>query len=370
MQYAVLFRVECLHDYFGGSPCRGIALAPTDDCRRLMARYQMLFRGVPGGGVVYGPQQSPPDLLKQFDETAAFTFTLTNSDPAFENYTDMSAGKLALSDSIFQFDNRQDYPNSTSGPSRQLLHQPGNAFARAAVAVRTRVSQIPPPAAAGSKELRVLDPLGRGVVWQGTFPPQGAPAQLDLRSFPEGLYVLQVDDGPPQPFYLTDELAVRRWGVISIYAGGIRQASRLPEQCRVIDDDGATHPKTFILALNSRKTTWRYYVIPASEEQSLGEYQLASTSKKLPDGVSENDLAFARLDETTSIDGRPAWVFESRKAIPFLFSPATAFSLSLRPNKNGNSGQRTIRLPYAQPTSLTKDGAKPGELCSEIFVYL
>jgi hypothetical protein len=372
MQYGVLFRIECLHDYYGGGPCRSLTVTPTDDCRRLMARYQMLFRGSPGGGVVYCPQQSPPDLLKQFDENAAFTFTLINIDPAFGNYTDTSLGKLALSESVFHFDNRKDYPESQAGSSRQLLHQPGNAFAQAAVQVRSRISQVAPGGAAGSNEFRILEPLGNAVVCRGTLPPQGAPAPLDMRRFPEGLYGLQVDDRPPQFFYLTDELAVRRWGVISVYAGGIRQASQLPEQCRVIDNDGVVHPKTFILALESRKTIWRYYVIPSRDDQRFDEYQVVSTSKKLAEGssLSDNDLTFDRLDGTTPLGGRDAWVFESKKAIPFLFSPAAAFALTLRPYKNGKSGQRTIRLPYAQPTSLTKNGAHPGQMCSEIFVYL
>src|SRR6201993_540245 len=139
MQYGLLFRIECLHAYFGGGPCRSLTLSPTDDCRRLMARYQMLFRGVGGGGAVYCPQQTPPDLLKQFDEIAAFTFTLISSDPAFNSYTEINDSELNIRESIFHFDNRKDYSEELFGQRRQLLHQPGKPFTQGALPVRPRV---------------------------------------------------------------------------------------------------------------------------------------------------------------------------------------------------------------------------------------
>jgi hypothetical protein len=368
MQYGPLFRIECLHAYFGGV-CRSLTLAPTDDCRRLMARYQMLFRGVVGGGAVYCPQQTPPDLLKQFDETAAFTFALISTDPALNSYTEIDAHQLNISDTIFHFDNRKDYSEQTLGGSRQLLHEAGSAFAQGLLVVRTKISGI--PWQAGSNEFRILEPVGNQVVLSGAFPLKGAPAHLDLRSFPEGLYLLQIGDDPPRPFYLSDELPARRWGVISIYAGGLRQAGALPDACRVIDSSGAVHTKTFTVALATRKTIWRYYVIPSRDQQNFSEYQIVNTGKKSAEAsaLSGGDPQFKLLPGTSPIDGRAAWVYESTGALPFLFSPANSFALSLRPNKNGQSGQRAIRLPYAQPASLTKNGAEPGKLCSEIFVY-
>jgi hypothetical protein len=373
MQYGLLFRIECLHAYFGGGPCRSLTLSPTDDCRRLMARYQMLFRGVAGGGAVYCPQQTPPDLLKQFDEIAAFTFTLISSDPAFNSYTEINESELNIRESIFHFDNRKDYSEELFGQRRQLLHQPGKPFTQGALPVRPRVSQIPPRADGG--EFKILDPLAHRPLIKGAFAPKEAPTCLDLRSFPEGLYSLQLADDPnhpPQAFYLSDQSAVRRWGVVSIYAGGHRQTGDLPDNCAVIDSDGVVHAKTFTVALAARKTIWRYYVIPSGERQNVGEYQVVTAGKKPSDGsaVSGNDLEFKLLAGTTPIDGRAAWVFESTKELPYLLSPASSFALALRPSKNGQPGQRAIRLPYAQPASLTKVGAEPEKMYSDIFVYL
>jgi hypothetical protein len=373
MQYAVLFRIECLHAYFGGGPCRGMTLTPTDDCRRMLARYQMLFRSEAGGGSVYCTKQSPPDLLKQFDEIAAFTFALTSTDPILNNYTDCDLSQLDPTGSIFHFDNRADYAKETFGQLRHLLHQPGKPFAEPPVPVRTKISSVAPVDATGGGDFKIIEPLTNQIVCQATFPPRGEPAQADLRKFAEGMYLLQVNDKPPKRFYLSDQSAVRNWGVISIYAGGSRQATHLPDNCRALDSNGVTDPKTFTLALETRKTIWRYYIIPSAGQQNFSQYELAGTSKKAPGSstASENEFQFALLPETTPVDGRTAWVFESKAALPFLSSPANAFSLSLRPNKNGKTGQRAIRLPYAQPSSLAaRPGVEPREMCSEVFVYV
>jgi hypothetical protein len=371
-QYTVLFRVECLHGYFGGDTCRSLTLTPTEDCRRLLARYRMLFRSATGSCAVYCLKESPPDLLKQFDETSAFTFALTSTDPALNNYTDIDLGKLDPAETVFHFDNRTDYAKEEFGQLRQLLYQPGISLAEAALPVRAKVSTIASPAA-GARDFKIIEPLGNQILRQGTFPPQGASALLDLRNVREGLYILQIDSTPPQLFYLTDQLAVRRWGVISIYPGGSRQAGQLPDNCRVLDSDGVPSPKTFTLALETRKTVWRYYIIPSAGQQNFSQYQLASTTKKTPgpDAGLESEFQFALLPATSVIDGRTAWVFESTAALPFLQTPANAFSLNLRPNKNGKAGQRTIRLPYAQPVSMVRhQGSGSGSMRSEIFVYV
>jgi len=48
MSYSTLFRVECLHGYFGGGLCQSLSLHPAGGCEALLARYQLLFRSNPG----------------------------------------------------------------------------------------------------------------------------------------------------------------------------------------------------------------------------------------------------------------------------------------------------------------------------------
>src|SRR5262249_58231947 len=114
------------------------------------------------------------------------------------------------------------------------------------------------------------------------------------------------------------------------------------------------------------------YVIDPAGKQSFGSYELTATLRKpSSDTTSSPDIRFTRLSETALIDGRTAWIFESQSQLPFLQSPSTEFSLSLRPNGNGKRGERAIRLPYAQPGSIVfQGGTEPRSIWSEIFVYV
>src|SRR6266481_919602 len=372
MQYTVLFQIECLHGYFAGNPCRSLTLVPTEDCRQLLRCYHMIFRPAAGGGTVYAPKQSPPDVLKVFAETAALTFALISTDPALHYYTDVGPDKTSPTENIYHFDNSADYKDNAFGRPRQLLHPPGTPFAHATTLVRSKMSSLVPAATTQDGECKVIEPISQQVLWQSPLPEKGVPLRLDLRKLPEGIYNLNINNEEPQRFYLSDDPALRRWGVVSIYAGGTRQAEHLPENCRVIDSEGIIHPRTFTVALESRKTIWRYYIIDSADKQDFSRYELVATAKAATTQVpAGSDIPFVRLPEPEPIDGHAAWVFESKSPLPLLLSPASALSLILRPNGASQRGGKAIRLPYAQPNSLVaKEGPGPKQMCSDIFVYV
>jgi hypothetical protein len=377
MRYTRLFQVECLHGYFGGG-CRSLTLAPTEDCAAMLDRYQMVFRSAAcGGGAVYAPQQTPPGLLQLFDELSAFTFTLTSSDPGLEYYTEMGAGANSLpGERLFHFSNIDDHHAKIFGASRQLLHAPGEPFAEASLPVRPKISSFTPDPLIQGAELQIIEPLNRQAVWQVSLPPQPWPLPLDLRRLPEGRYTVAIDGANSYPFYLCNRLAQRQWGIVSIYVGGVRQSAHLPEKCRVLDQSGAISPKTFTLALDGRKTIWRYYIIDSSGKRDFGEYEVIATSRhSQPSDASSvsggGNILFRRQPGTATIDGHAAWVFESPKPLPLLQSPSAGLSLTLRPNGNSQFGERPLRLPYAQPGSMAvKEERGKKKLCSEIYVYV
>jgi hypothetical protein len=374
VRYTELFRIECLHGYFGGAACESLVLSPAEDCRALMERYRMLFRGSTGGGVVYAPVQSPPNLLYGFDEWLPFTFTLSNTGADLNSYTDLASEESAApAETLFHFDNSADQQAEVFGSRRQLLHPAGSPFSGAAITVQPKRSRYMLPPRASKGILQVLEPFTGQTLWESPVQNNRSPFLLDLRQFPEGRYILAVEKEELLKFYLSDRPAAQQWGAISIYVGGSRQAPALPANCRVVDGDGMVTPRTFTLALESQKTIWRYYVIDPSGKQDFGKYELTATLRKsMPaEANAAAGLRFRRLPETVPIDGRTAWVFESQSPLPLLQSPYTEFSLMLRPNGNGKRGDRAIHLPYAQAGSLVfkkSEGAR--QFCSEIFVYV
>ena len=363
-QYAPLFRIECLHGYSGGL-CPDITVSPTAGCRALLDRYRMLFRGSGASGTVYAPVQAQSNLLQGFDESCPFTFTLTSSG-ALDSYTDFTSGRNAAPvKDLFYFDNTASHQTEVMGAQRQLLHTPDGAFTDAPVPVRPRIFNYVPESLSSQGELQVIEPLTREALWQS---PGGS--AVDLRRLPEGRYQLVLDGKDLDRFFLSDRPAAQQWGAISIYAGGSRQAPKLPAACRTIDSDGAITFRTFTLSLEARKTIWRYYVIDPAGKQDFSGYELTGTVRKPQPGAA-SEIIFARSPETKLIDGRKAWVFESQLELPLLQAPANELSLTLRPAGNGTRGERNIRLPYARPESLAlKNGTGPGSSCSEIFVYV
>jgi hypothetical protein len=373
VRYTELFRIECLHGYFGGAACGSLVLSPAEDCRALMQRYRMLFRGSAGGGVVYAPVQSPPDLLQGFDEWLPFTFRLSNTGADLNSYTDLASEESAApAETLFHFDNSADQQAEVFGSRRQLLHPVGSPFSGAAITVQPKRFRYTLPPSASKGILHVLEAFTGQILWERPVQDSRSPFFLDLRQLPEGRYILAMEKQELLKFYLSDRPAAQQWGAISIYVGGSRQAPALSANCRVVDGDGMVTPKTFTLALESQKTIWRYYVIDPSGKQDFGKYELTATLRKsMAAEADAADLRFSRLPDTVPIDGRTAWVFESQAPLPLLQSPYTEFSLTLRPNGNGKRGDRAIHLPYAPAGSLVfkkSEGAR--QFCSEIFVYL
>ncbi|HVG91906.1 MAG TPA: hypothetical protein VNB54_10495, partial [Alphaproteobacteria bacterium] len=305
VRYIELFRIECLHGYLGGAACGSLVVSPADDCRALMERYRMLFRGSAGGGAVYAPVQSPPDLLYGFDEWLPFTFTLSNTGADLNSYTDMeSAESAAPAETLFYFDNSSDQQADVFGGRRQLLHPAGSPFSGAAITVQPKRFRYTLPPSVSKGILQVLEPLTGQTLWESAVQNSGSPFLLDLRQLPEGRYMLAMEKQELLKFYLSDRPAAQQWGAISIYVGGSRQSPALPANCRVVGGNGMVTPKTFTLALESQKTIWRYYVIDPSGKQDFGKYELTATLRKSVPAEADAavDLRFARLPDPVPID--------------------------------------------------------------------
>ncbi len=373
MSYSILFSVECLHGYFGGGPCRSLSLHPDEGCKALLGRYRLLFRSAPGGCTVYAPSQTPLDLLRRFDESLPFTFTLKNNDPLLESYTDLDRGTAdGPAATLFHFDNATNREGEFFGATRQLLNDPSNHLTDAVLSVLPSVfDYMPEDPAASGKSLQIKDPLSGQIVWQCPVNKPSAPLRVDLRSLPEGRYNRTMDSIELKPFYLSNRPAAQQWGACSIYIGGQMQAPYLPAQCQSIDQSGVTRQRTFTLVLESRKTYWRYYIIDPAGKQDFGSYELIGTLRNPLARSIASEIEFLRSPDPATVDGRTAWVFEAQTPLPLLHSPSSMhLTLTLRP-ANGKRGERSLALPFANAGGLVRrNTSQPRSWSSEVFVYV
>ena len=372
MSYSTLFRVECLHGYFGGGLCRSFSLHPGDGCEALLARYQLLFRSTPGCCTVYAPSQSPLDLLRRFDETVPFTFKLKNNDPLLESYTDLDRGTAGgPADTLFHFNNATDRQGDVFGATRQLLNDSSTHLSDAVLPVMPPVfDYLTEDSAASGQSLEVRDSLSGQIAWQGSTNAPSAPIRVDLSGLPEGRYNRTMGKINLKPFYLSKRPAAQQWGAVSIYIGGQRQSPYLPVPCQSIDLAGTATQRTFTLALESRKTYWRYYMIDPAGKQDFGGYELTGTLRNSPSRNLPPEIEFLRMTEPATVDGRTAWIFEAQTPLPLLHSPSSLhLTLTLRPS-NGKRGERTLALPFAQASGLVRSPSQPQSWCSEVFVYV
>src|SRR5262245_51826249 len=127
--YKPLFTIECLHGYFADRVCRTLALSPTSAAARLLERYHLRFRSLPGGGAVYY-EESASNLARLREEAAPLAFALSASDPLFDIYTEGS-GSAAPGGTVRYFSNREEHLDEIKGQRRRLLHPPGQPFAQA-----------------------------------------------------------------------------------------------------------------------------------------------------------------------------------------------------------------------------------------------
>ena len=364
IRYRELFQVDIRHAYYDGGICRGLTLAPTPECSALMARYRCRFQPATGGGAVWYGAEDGQAGIADFVETGPFAFTLTAIDRDLSTITALDPRSPDPASTIFYFDNMTAIEGEFMGERGLMLRPAGGTV----LALRGRAFRHAFEAPLSGKELNLLSvPDGR-VVWQGSGPPQPAPAlDLDLGSVADGRYLLQLDKRTLLDFYLSDQPAAELFGIVEIFPGGPSPAPKVPPKARLIDAKGAIASKAFTLPLEGRRSIWRYIVVSRAQGRDYGAATVAGGNST---GPFEPDIPFSFAGPEEA-GGRPAWVFESQDPIPLLEAPARQHRFMLSAPDDGGAPADQIRLPYAAPsgTRLQRKGGKT-RFCSDIYVYL
>jgi hypothetical protein len=353
--YRKLFDIVCQHGYFGDQPCPPVQLQPTPACRRLLERYRLLWRALPGGLELHYPETAALVPLASFNETQPLTFTLTSSDPALLSYTDVALAAPGLAPAgIYYFDNLD---SAASG----LLHPAGRPFHEGRLRLADKRLDFPAGHGAG---LAVHDHLDRRQAWPPApeLPPSAA---IDLGDLAEGRYSLARDRTPLFDFYLGRALASGSWGVVAIYPGGKAQPARgFP-----IGVDGAVVPQSYRIALGPRRVTWRYYVVGRSASQPAPAGKVLALDHRTPRASLEPPAEFSALPESVLVNGRRATVFVSDRALALSALPDSSLSYCFRPSAQGMEQGAQLALPYPGPGALAAAGQGPG-WCADVYLYL
>ena len=357
IRYKPLFSIECLHAYFADRVCRTLALSPTASGTRLCERYQLRFRSAPGGGAVYY-EESASNLTRLRQDASPLAFALTATDPLLDIYTEGAGSENAdPSGTVRYFSNREEHFDDVKGQRRRLLHPPGQPLAQPPLRVEPSRFTCRFDRPARAVDLKVLDADGQPV-WRTETPDRDVSDwPIDLRGRPSGRYQLVVADRPPVEFYLSDEPIARQWGVIEIFLKDIEQ------------------DPTFTISFASRETVWRYYIFDQGQAESIyGGYEVVGTRKRSASTERSRggDIRFVKQPQPVTVNGRPAFVFESSQAVPLAEMPGDDdYLFSFKANGGSERSGRPIALPFARPAA-TKPDLAPGSarMISEIFVYL
>ncbi len=401
-RYLPLFSIECLHHYFADPRYAGLALRPTEACRRTLERYELMFRPTRGGGTVFYTQRGEVAVLRWISERMALAFTLTSADPLFLNYTDLAFADEALapSQSLFYFSNLAEHRSLRYGEDKLLLHPPPQVAAPdqqrpVRPSLFTYAFEDAVPVEDVTIEVfnvpeRVAD--GQAVpAWSFDGSRAEAPAQtsrtypVDLRQEPPGPYRMRVQQQgrlvEELAFYLSDAPPSKHWGLVEIFVADSASAAPIPKSYRVLDEAGEVSPKTFTLYFENRKTTWRYFIVNQFRDAGVfDQYEVVGLEKikNDPSGNGRNgngrnrEIRFTKIEAPEkSIAGKPALVFASEEEIPLLEAPTEHYSFVFKANGNDTLGRgsRTYKLPYAGAGRITP-ATEAGRIYSDIYVNL
>ena len=102
--YDILFSIRFLHDYYGGDST-DISIRPTADCEEVLRNYGLLFKSIPGGGLVLFSLNEKKEIHRKIQAITRFRFLLNLRNSAFENFTSLPYPVTKLGRKFYYFSN-------------------------------------------------------------------------------------------------------------------------------------------------------------------------------------------------------------------------------------------------------------------------
>ncbi len=358
IQFGKMVEVRLFHRFFEGTAGEVFDLAPTRECRKLLANWGLLFKKIPGGFVLLyeitedGGGISHP--LKPIDSPLTFSFVVLPLDPRMVNYSDVPLDRLP--GFIYSLHNLRD--NQQQG-ALLLTADTQNPYLSSAdrVALRPLSFRYTFQSTQNSVLLDILDSLGTKVRSLSVSTTDGTGiCTVDLRPRGPGMYTINIDGQKAFDFYASDEIArMKAFAVIDICCG-----SHVPGPYRFLNDSFDVVRKTYTVRVDARRTFWKYYVVL--------KYRRTVDPGDLSIHHPAPGIQFTRLPVMTLGDGTDAVPFVSNQRLPLAIKPVKGIALK---KKNGGGGGPLEIQDLANPSAAALVPSSGGTgAYSEIYIYI
>ena len=117
MIYKPIYTINLKHGYYSDGRCPDLALVPSEECKRLLRRYRLLFREYPSSYQLLCPKTATSDYQMPLDKGLKFRFYLKLKNPGFARVTKMPVA-IDVKDILqgYRFLHYSNVPDSTSTP--------------------------------------------------------------------------------------------------------------------------------------------------------------------------------------------------------------------------------------------------------------
>lgn len=240
MNFQQWFILEILHEYFDNEVCRALNLVPMVSTQRVMRNYDIriealenLFYGYVGGVSL----TSPWDALQRIDD---LFFQLINSDPNFDNYTDITIPKEAGTLLYLK--------NPTVGTDQQTIAI--NTY----LPLQSLVFQVKIPS---GSPIQIVIKNGQGVdIFNQLTHNNQSSISIDISAFGTGVYELWMAGALSKTFIGTSEKIQRNcYGILHLQMDSILATLKNKEL------------PVFKVSFIAKATYWQYAVVVSQDKK-------------------------------------------------------------------------------------------------------
>ena len=343
-----LFGISMLHEFFADKLPRQLNIIPTEECRRTMRNYKLIFKAKEGGCLVLSRSDEAGNILFKPEACLKLSFAIQARDSFFINYTNLP---LTSTKNVYYFNNLEENINDKN---QKLMHKEGSVYAKDEIVARQPYFNHRFEEPIATQRLWVEDAEGNEVWSKEIEANEIESYPIDLRYEPSGKYALKGDGGYLFDFYTTLVNPELYMGFIDVYlTDSVTEKYRTIENEKVVAQD-------YVIHFNNRATRWKYFFISKGSSTRHEQYKVTSIKK---------DILFSEPEEVTLVNGSKAQMIVSESAIPLKEHPVDKFQLQMK--KNGKGIVVTISLPTPSIHSVKPQSINDNQkIFSEVYVSI